>query len=239
MLRAMLARSRLRPGASGGVLLAFVGLWLGHTAEYARVYGTAGLRPVLAGSVHAYMVPLGLLLLVLAAAGGARCWQLWTELGLRLDRARGAIAAAWRSHRPNRLPAPARAVPSAPARVAALWLPVAVLQTGLYLIQENVEAVVAGRPAPGFGAVSGAHWAAPLVHAGVALLLAAVIVALLGLVRRRARHVAACEALLRVVLRRLQRPVSETIAAAVWIAAPLQLFGRQLWRRPPPFRLSA
>ena len=239
MLRTMLARSRLRPGASVGVLLAFVGLWLGHTAEYARVYGTAGLRQVLAGSIHAYMVPLGLLLVVLAAAGGARCWQLWTELGLRLDRARAAVSAAWRGRHPSRLTAPATTVPSVPARMAALWLPVALLQIGLYLVQENAEAVVAGSPAPGLGAVWGAHWAAPLVHAGVALLLAVLTVGLFRLVRRRAGHVAACESLLRVVLRRVHRAVSATVAVAVWMAAPLELFGRQLWRRPPPQLLSA
>src|SRR5207245_8812538 len=125
---------------------------------------------------------------------GARCWQLWTELGLRLDRARAAVAAAWRGRQRSRLTAAATTVPSAPARMAALWLPVALLQIGLYLIQENVEAVVAGSPAPGLGAVWGAHWAAPLVHAGVALLLAVLTVGLFRPVRPRGGPVADCGA---------------------------------------------
>lgn len=43
------------------------GVWLGHTAEYLRVEGTAGLRDELVGSIHWYMAPVGAVLAVLAA----------------------------------------------------------------------------------------------------------------------------------------------------------------------------
>src|ERR1700746_2517456 len=87
---------RRRLFAPSLVLLALVGTWTGHTLEYARVAGRAGLREELFGSVHLYMLPLGALLAVLAAAGGVGWWRAWQALGRRLDAARGTLAASLR-----------------------------------------------------------------------------------------------------------------------------------------------
>jgi hypothetical protein len=45
-------------------MLALVGLWLGHTLEYVRVWGWRGLSAELFGSPHAYMLPLAAVLAV-------------------------------------------------------------------------------------------------------------------------------------------------------------------------------
>ena len=44
-------------------------------------------------------------------------------------------------------------------------------------MQENIEAVARSQPAPGLGAITGLHWAAPLVHFYVSPLLACVPIA--------------------------------------------------------------
>ena len=53
---------RARLAAPGGVLLALLGLWLGHTIEYARVWGFQGIQGELSGSMHGYMVPFAAIL---------------------------------------------------------------------------------------------------------------------------------------------------------------------------------
>jgi hypothetical protein len=55
---AMAPRRTSRLLAGNLVLISLVGLWLGHTAEYARVWGLRGIDEVLFGSVHAYMLPV-------------------------------------------------------------------------------------------------------------------------------------------------------------------------------------
>jgi hypothetical protein len=55
----------------GVALLAVVGVWLSHTLEYVRVWGWSGLNQELTGSVHVYMVPVGLALVLLMVAAGA------------------------------------------------------------------------------------------------------------------------------------------------------------------------
>ena len=54
------------------------------------------------------------------------------------------------------------------AQLVALWLPLSLLQLGLYLLQENGEALAAGRPLPGIGAVAGVHSPVLAVHLLVA-----------------------------------------------------------------------
>jgi hypothetical protein len=233
---------RLRLAASGGVLLALAGVWLGHTAEYARVFGLTGVREVMAGSLHAYMAPVGMLLALLAALGAVRGVRLWLGLGRQLASLGTALAGALRGDRDAaRRPLPgvhAARTPWHPAaRVAACWLPLTALQVGLYLFQENLEAVVAGAPAPGLGAVAGAHALAPLLHAGVALVLCAAVALASRLLRRRASAVERAVALLRHLLDRLGSLRPATPGATVPTPAPLDRFGR-LWCRPPPARLS-
>jgi hypothetical protein len=233
---------RLRLAASSGVLLALAGVWLGHTVEYARVGGLDGLGQVMVGSLHVYMLPVGMLLALAAAAGAVRGVRLWLHLGRRLAALRRALPGALRGTRGAAVRGEAvaamGAAPPVLSRVAAWWLPLTALQIGLYLFQENVEAAISGAPAPGLGAISGVHALAPLVHAGVALLLCAAVAVALRLLHRRAGAVAWVAALIRHLLDRIGslRPVAPR--AEVPVLQPLDRFGR-LWCRPPPAPVSA
>jgi hypothetical protein len=60
---------RRRLAVTTAVLAALVGEWLGHSLAYYRVAGTAGLQAGLTTGIHDYMLPLGLALLIGAAAG--------------------------------------------------------------------------------------------------------------------------------------------------------------------------
>jgi hypothetical protein len=108
-------------------------------------------------------------------------------------------------------------------------------QLCLYLIQENVEALPAGLPAPGLGAITGVHWAVAIVHLCVALVLAAAV----RVVQRRMDRVAAAVARVEALVRRLAgrhrlrapAPPARCRRAA---GSPLERLGGHLWRRPPP-----
>ena len=234
------------PAMSGGrrrlfaptvAVLALVGTWIGHSLEYVRVGGRAGLRAELLGSVHVYMLPVGALLVGLAVAGGMGWWRAWQALGRGLDAARAAVAEALRG-RPGAAAAPGVA-PSFVARWGALSLLLGGLQVTLYAVQENLEAVAAGRVAPGLGVLLGAHAPAPLVHLGVAALIAAVVAGGGRLLRGRAERLRGVSRLLRVLLATLTPRVAPPAPAARWCPSPLDRLGRQLWRRPPPLSLLA
>jgi hypothetical protein len=230
---------KARLAAAGLFLLSFVGLWLGHTLEYARVWGTAGLREELTGSVHGYMVLVALALAVLAGASALVLWRVWSALGRRVDAARSALAGTLRG-RPVALDRTTSSAGHRPVsfgtRLAGLWLLLTVVQVGLFLVQENVEQVAAGYPAPGFGPITGTHWAAALVHATVALVLATLTTLVARAFGRRATVVSAVEALVRVLLSILRRPLAIRPRVTAWQPAPLQAHGCQLWSRPPPLR---
>ncbi len=217
-------------------LVALVGTWTGHTLEYARVGGRVGLREELFGSVHVYMLPVGALLVVLAATGGLGWWRTWQAVGRRLDAVRGAVAAALRGRRVD-VPR-VSAAPSQLAGVGALTLLLAGLQLGLYLLQENVEALATGRQAPLLGAVLGVHALAPLVHLGVAAVLAGLMAAAGHLLRRRAERVTRVARLLRVLLASLAATAPPPAPVSAWCPSPLDRLGRQLLRRPPPTALA-
>ncbi|HEV7677049.1 MAG TPA: hypothetical protein VGQ42_00610 [Candidatus Dormibacteraeota bacterium] len=232
---------RLRLAASGGVLLALAGVWLGHTLEYARVVGVDGLRGAMLGSLHLYMLPLGALIAMLAAAGAVRGVRAWQVLGRQLEAARMGLAGAWRGRAVPGETA-ARVRPPRPqsigGRIATMASLLAPLQMGLYLLQENLEAHIAGAPMPGMGAVTGVHALAPVVHAAVALAFSALVVAASQLLRRRAAAVEQVVALLRAVLDRLAAfAAAVPRAGALSRPAPLDRFGR-LWCRPPPLLLA-
>jgi len=234
------------PGMSGGrrhlfaptvAVLALFGTWIGHSLEYLRVGGRAGLRAELVGSVHVYMLPVGAMLIGLAIAGGMGWWRAWQALGRGLDAARAALADALRGHRGAA--APAGVAPSFAARWGALALLLTGLQVGLYVVQENLEAAAAGRAEPGLGVLLGMHAPAPLVHLGVAALLAAVISGGGRLLRGRAERLRGVSRLLRVLLATLTPRVTPAAPAARWCPSPLERLGRQLWRRPPPVWILA
>jgi len=234
----MLPRRRLRLAASGGALLALAGVWLGHTAEYVRVEGTAGLREELVGSIHWYMAPVGALLALLAAAAAVGAWRLWSRLGVQLAAARQALARAWRgegSARDHRPPGHGRPPAAAELRISRLWPLLTLVQLALYLLQENLEAAAVGLPAPGVHALTGTHWAAALVHAAVALLLSALVVGLRRALHHRSVAVRAVRALLGVLLG-VVRPGDTQPVTSVVVREPADRFGR-LWCRPPPLLL--
>jgi hypothetical protein len=224
--------------ASTVVLLAMVGGWTGHLLEYLRVGGAAGVHATLLGSAHVYMLPLGALLALLVGFSAAWWWRAWTALGHRLDGARRALAGALRGHLVAPVPRPATATPSGVARWLALTLLVATVQVSTYILQENLEAVAAGRATPGLGAVSGVHAAAPLVHLAVAALLCALAMAGAWRLRTRTQRIRACARLVRVLLATLVRPGDPAgPRPAAWRPSPFDHLGRPPWRGPPPARL--
>lgn len=228
----------------GFVALAVVGLWLGHTIEYVRVFGGAGLTTELTGSVHAYMLPLGAAVALAATVGGVWIWRLWVALGARLDRARAMATDLLHGRAPKQSPTIGVSAtshsPSLAAGVLAAWPALALLQIALYLVQENLEALAARAPAPGFGAISGVHALAPLVHAGVALVLVIAGAGLLRVLQRRARQVAVVEAVVRALLRRWRAlPQPLAVPPARVAAAPKLVLGRHILQRPPPSLLAA
>lgn len=242
-------RARLLGPAA--VVAAFVGLWVSHTLVYLTLGGRRGFASALVGSVHLYMLPLGLALAVAAALTGARAWRAWTALGTRMAEARAALALAWRGGaRPAARPVAWRALAPSPgerpgagtaagAALAAAWLGLTATQVALYLFQENAEAGIAGLRLPLLQPVSGARSVALLVHAAVALGLALGLTWIARRIARREGRLEACERLVRAVLGRLRAAAGVPARRPRPAAPPLAIFGRQLWRRPPPLPLSA
>lgn len=224
----------------GVALLAFVGVWLSHTLEYVRVWGWSGLDQELTGSVHLYMVPVGVVLVLLVAVAGAALARLHRHLTRRVEHASGLLARVWRGRVEAHQGPAARGFAAAPSLgriVLILGAALAALQVGLYLIQENLESAVAGVPTPGLSAITGVHWAAPIIQLAVGFVLAAVAVALWSLLRRR-----------EVVVQRIERTVHGVLIAlaarrvrpSLPPAAPLRhhgapaFLGASIWCRPPP-----
>lgn len=231
-------RRPVRRLAVAGMLLALVGVWVGHAAEYLRTGGRALAGPGLPGAVHPYMLPVAALLLVVAALGAAGLWRAWLYLGWRMARARAGIEAVWRGRRPVHAVAQADSLPPFGCRLAALWPALAAVQIAIYLLQENLEARSAGLPMPGLGPVTGVHWAAPLVHLSVAFVLAGGAAAVLALFRRRARVIAFSERLLRALVGTVAPRSVRPAGGRGWTPSPVDRFGTHILRRPPP-RLTA
>jgi len=237
------AHSRRTSAALIG-LAAALGGWTAHTVIYLLRPGPDGLPGALpAGltrSTHAYMVPLGLGLMALAAAWGALGLRLWARLGRRLQQATTALRAPWRGRRVT-LPLDGRPfestdAPRVPARVASLALLILPAQLALYLVQENLERAAAGVPTPGFAVLDGR---ALLVHTAVVLLAAALLVPFLGPLARRAQAVERCEQLVRALLRVFRPSTGFTPSrASSWTTTPIERFGALVWGRPPPALLS-
>ena len=233
----VMAQRRTRFAAPGGVLLALAGLFIGHTLEYLRVWGPTGIVESMSNPVHAYMLPVAGGLLALSAVFAFRLAMAWQALNDRLDQAAAGVRRMWRGSTDA---LPGRGTPrSTPGtRLAAIWLPLAAAQTVLYLLQENVEAVARSQPAPGIGAITGIHWAAPLVHLYVSLLLACLVRICQILFHRREVAVEKAEALLRAIIRRLRSVAPVLRPHATRAVSPMDWLGRHLWRRPPPLLLD-
>jgi hypothetical protein len=232
----VIPQRQIRVAASGGVVLALVGLFIGHTLEYLRVWGAAGVAASMTNPVHAYMLPVAAVLVVLSGVFALRLARAWRTLNARLDSAAAGMRSIWRG-RTDAAAAPRS--PSTPGtRLIAIWLPLAAAQIALYVVQENIEAVASSRPAPGLGAITGIHWAAPLVHLYVALLLACAVRICQVLLHRREVVVERVEALLRALVRRRHTVAPRISPAFARSVPPLERVGRHLWRRPPPLLLG-
>jgi len=227
----------MRVAAPGAVLLALVGLFISHTLEYLRVWGPQGVVDSMTNPVHAYMLPVAGVLLVLSAVFAFRLARAWQALTLRLDRAAASVRRLWRG-RPGEIAESPHRASTPGTRLVAIWLPLAAAQTVLYLVQENIEAVARSQPAPGLGAITGIHWAAPFVHLYVSLLLACMVRICQVLFHRREVVVERVEALLRAIVRRRPRAVASIRRPAIETIAPIDRLGRHLWRRPPPLLLD-
>ncbi len=234
--RGVIPQRQTRVAASGGVLLAFVGLFIGHTLEYLRVWGAAGVVASMTNPVHAYMLPVGAVLVLLSALFALRLARAWRMLNHRLDRAAAGMRRIWRGGAEVATEPKHRS--TAGTRLLAIWLPLAAAQIVLYLVQENVEAVASSQPAPGLGAITGIHWAAPLVHLYVALLLACIVRICQVLFHRREVVVERVEALLRAMVRRRHGVAPRITHVFTRSVSPLERVGSHLWRRPPPLLLD-
>jgi hypothetical protein len=234
----VIQQRRARIAASSGVLLALIGLFIGHTLEYLRVWGPQGVVASMTNPVHAYMLPVAGVLVVLSAVFAFRLALAWRALNQRLDHAAAGVRRMWRGGgdeiRSAREP---RSTPG--TRLAAIWLPLAAAQIALYLVQENIEAVAQSRPAPGLGAITGIHWAAPLVHLYVSLLLACLVRICQILFHRREVVVERVESLLRAICRRARTVTVISRRPAGQAASPIDRLGSHLWRRPPPLLLGS
>jgi hypothetical protein len=228
---------RTRVAASSGVLLALIGLFISHTLEYLRVWGPQGVVDSMTNPVHVYMLPVAGVLIVLSAVFAFRLARAWQLLTLRLDRAAVSVRRLWRG-RPSEVAESPRPESSPGTRLAAIWLPLTAAQTVLYLVQENIEAVARSQPAPGLGAITGIHWAAPLVHLYVSLLLACLVRICQVLFHRREMVVERVEALVRAMVRRRRRVPASIRRPAIETMAPIDRLGDHLWRRPPPLLLD-
>jgi hypothetical protein len=215
-------------------LTALVGAWLGHFLEYVRVSGWSSAVPEMTSSVHAYFFPAGIGLLAVVAFGGGALGRIWAVLGRRLA---AAEAGRWRQPTATATVAPARptrVVRRGPSGVARTTLILTVLQLGIWLVQENLEAVGAGQRAPWLGVLGGVHLLAPVVEVEVALILATVYC---FVQRALARRAGAVEVIERFLARRWNRAVERQLAVCPTAApqwSPLQRWGAPRWQRPPP-----
>ncbi|HEX6539007.1 MAG TPA: hypothetical protein VF155_07495 [Candidatus Dormibacteraeota bacterium] len=199
------------------VLLALIGTLFGHAVEYGIAAGWRGVEMGLWGPAHSYMVPAAAILvavsflLALRIASAARLARrradrLWLEL-------RGGVR--------DGAPAEVRRRIAAEPHPLGLFIGVGLAQVTLYLLQENIEAVVSGLPAPGFGAISGAHLTAPLVQLTFAAWLTLAWVTVSRLLRRRVAALDRIESVFRAIRRRRRLvletpPIEQAAPASCW-----------------------
>lgn len=208
---------------------ALAGAWFGHGVEYLRVYGAGEFPTVASRSVHTYVGPVGLLLGVLALVGAGITLRTARLLEERLRGLMFRLAAGTDASPDGRLD---RCRDGRPLSKASLVAVVWAVQLVVYLVQENAEAHVMGLRSPGLGALTGVHWAAPLVHLAVATMVGAVVWLLRRPVAHAARRVRSVMAAMDRRARRAADDVPRVIPARTW--TPEQRWGVSLWERPPP-----
>jgi hypothetical protein len=224
-----------RRGVLGGgfVVLALAAEWLGHATTWFVVGGCSPGR-ALSGPLHAYLGPVGLLLVGLALVAS---WATWRGL-----RRLGAVAAwARRAVRPGQ-PAPPGAASdlASPGREPLpgpmrLWLALASVQVVVFLAQENLEARLVGLRSPGLHVLT-AHLGAPVViELVLALAATALATEVLDRWARHERHAAVAVARCRALFSR--RAAAGPRGSVVAPEPPAIRFGRSFLPRPPPLSL--
>jgi len=215
------------------LLAILVGAWLGHALEYVRVWGTRGFGGLVSRSLHAYMGPVGVVLLLAGVVAAASSSLVAAELERGLEQLRRGmrtgLGAGGRAEAGIGVAAVRRpAIVGFSTLVAVLWLS----QLPIYLIQENVEAKVAHIPTPGMGTLSGRHVLAPVVHLGVAVAVACVLYLTRRRVTQLADEVRRTGARLAALRRSAPAAPAPRPRDRWW--TPAELWGRQSWSRPPP-----
>jgi hypothetical protein len=144
-------------------LVVLAGTWTVHQVEYAIVYGHR-FGAVMAATPHRfYMGPLGVFLAIGTLFSGIATLSVLVVGLVRIERIRGRLPARYS----RRLAAP---FPSVPYRsiscTAALLL---ALQSGLYLLQENLESFAVVSTWPGMAVLVGPqHWTVLPLHLVIA-----------------------------------------------------------------------
>jgi hypothetical protein len=211
--------------------------------------GSAGLQAGLTGGIHGYMIPLGLTLLVGAAAGAAIWVRAWLALSSRRDRATIALARIRRGgpDESRRDGAPsdggvtwrgARA-PSCAARIIALATALAIVQVTLYVVQENLERAIDGLPAAGLSPLLDGYGAGAWIQAAIGLLLAVSLVGAMHLLRSKLATVDLSERLVFAMLARAVRDMSSPQPPRSPVTPAQLLFRTAFWCRPPPVHAPA
>jgi hypothetical protein len=140
-----------------------ISVLIGHDAIFALQYGLGdNLRQAMSlGGHDGYWMALSVVIVGLALAVLAREGQRWLRLWLRTRTIR---TRATERGRPTWLP-----------EVRRIWPALLALTSIAFAIQENIEHVAIGEPAPGLGVLVGAeHPAAIPILAAITLLVAAV-----------------------------------------------------------------
>jgi hypothetical protein len=127
------------------------GTWTVHQVEYAIEYGRR-FQTVMATTPHRfYMGPLGLLLAMGALLSCSAALSILGAGHVRLQRLRRRLPARFRRYLATPLPAvPLRSIGVTAALLIAL-------QTGVYLLQENLETLAAGNSLPGLEVLVAPH----------------------------------------------------------------------------------
>lgn len=224
------------------VLATLVGLWVSHTLEIwqltssgVQLSGPVSLSPF--GGVHNYMVAVGVFLLLLSAVGGGLLWRMWGRLSRRFETAKYRFRRLLRTGDASPASDHCDVVPSAQARLLSLWIPITTAQILLYVIQENIESAAVGRSLPWFGVLVGVHWAAPFIHAAVALALSSGIILATRPIASKVSEIAVVERAFSALASRLRRVAPKALvarAARQWLPLLAERLGADLWQRPPP-----
>lgn len=217
-------------GGPAFVGLSLIGVWIGHTVQYSIGHGTAGLGPMLGGSVHLYLVPAGAVLATIVFSASVGWARALATAQRRLAAVRAVLSGQRRATLVDLEPLPEQ-TEFQPLR---FWLMLAGSAVALYVFQENTEARRAHLPSPGFSVLTGRHWTAIPVF----LLVSIALVGAVRLCRGKAAEVISSlsgevqrlRQLLRAAIASAARPRPEPRIANT----PLERWGRQRWARPPP-----